>query len=111
MSEEVSNNVIQFPKFKSDPQNEEQLDTYFNENKKQYIDYLVDRYCSNLYNKFAGHGFDVMADEFTTNFSYSVETIRYTLYQSLNLEHPLREHIEDMLEIETTDDDYSPPTE
>ena len=101
MIDEAANNVIQFPKFKTgQPQNEEELETYFNENKKQYIDYLCDRYCSNLFNKFAGHGFDVMNEEFTVNFSYSVEVIRYTLYQSLQIDHPLKEHIQDMLELE-----------
>ena len=41
-----------------------------------------------------------MNEEFTVNFSYSVEVIRYTLYQSLQLDHPLKEHIQDMLELE-----------
>jgi hypothetical protein len=101
-----ANNVIKFPKFTaSHPQTGEELGQYFDQNKKAYIDYITDHYCSHLYNKLGSHGFQILDDDFITNFSYSVETIRCALYQTLGLEHPLEEHIIDMLEIIDLDDD------
>ena len=101
----TANNVIKFPKFdNSPPQSGEELGVYFDKNKKAYIDYICDHYCTNLYNKLGGHGFDVFDGDFITNFSYTVETLRYAMYSSLDLDHPLKEHIDDMLEIIESDD-------
>ena len=95
-----ANNVIKFPKPNyASPQSGEELGAYFDQNKKAYIDYLTDHYCSNLYNKLGSHGFDIFDDKFISHFSYSVETIRYALYNSLGLDHQLKDHVEEMLDI------------
>jgi len=107
-----ANNVIEFPKLndelKSSPKNGEELGEYFDKNKKEYIDHICNHYSTSLYNKLGGHGFEVLDEDFVTYFSYTVETLRYCLYQSLGIEHPLKDHIEDMIDIIDLDENNLP---
>ena len=88
----TANNVIKFPILNEmnsppgNPQSEEELGTYFDQNKKEYIDHICDHYSTSLYNKLGSHGFDVLDEEFITYFSYTVETLRHCLYSSLDIE-------------------------
>jgi len=104
-----SNNVIKFPKLTDEintpPQNGEELGKYFDKNKKEYIDHIIDHYSTSLYNKLGGHGFEVLDDDFVTYFTYAVEALRFTLYQSLGMTHPLSSHIEEMIEVIDLEDD------
>ena len=106
----TANNVIKFPTLNDDigsapPQNEEELSTYFHKNKKEYIDHICDHYSHSLYNKLGGHGFEIMDENFITYFTYTVETLRYCLYKSMSMDHPLAKHIDEMIEIIETDDE------
>ena len=103
----TANNVIKFPTLNDDigsapppsPQNEEELSTYFHKNKKEYIDHICDHYSHSLYNKLGGHGFEILDEKFITHFTYTVETLRYCLYNSMGMDHTLSGHIDEMIEI------------
>ena len=107
----TANNVIKFPTLNDEiaseppPKNREQLGDYFTKNKKEYIDHICDHYSNSLYNKLASHGFEVLDENFVVRFTYTVETLRYCLYKSLEIDHPLAVHIEDMIEIIETEDE------
>ena len=99
---EEANNVIQFPAQASyEPQmmGDDML-TRFDENKKQYIDYMIDYYASQLYDKLAMHGFGVEEDEFRKSFIYTIECLRGTLYRDVDLEHPFIKILEELNDME-----------
>ncbi len=86
-----ANNVLKFPgatNFKefSTP---EGLGNHFEENKKLYLDSIVDFYVSQLINRLGIHGFAIYEDKFLDDFSITVEMLRATLYRSLELENAL----------------------
>ena len=62
-------------------------------------------FSNSLYNKLASHGFEVLDENFVMRFSFTVETLRCCLYKSLEIDHPLAVHIEDMIEIIETEDE------
>jgi|TARA_R110000796_G_scaffold65603_2_gene151493 hypothetical protein len=105
----TANNVIKFPTLNDEiavpPRNPEQLGDYFTKNKKEYVDHICEHYTTSLYNKLGGHGFDVLNDDFVTYFTYTTETLRHCLYNSLDIEHPLASHIEEMIDLIELEDD------
>lgn len=101
-----ANNVIGFPKIGNPPpRNETELGYYFDENKKMYIDHVVDHYSTQLINKLGLHGFGIYEPEFIQNYSFTVETLRSCLYQSIDLYHPFKEYIDQICE-ELDDEDF-----
>jgi len=103
----MSNNIISFPGGKiGDPpaQNTDELAKEFLENKKEYIDSIVDHYATQLVNKLGMHGFEIGQDNFVNNFSYTIETFRATLYQTLDIEHPFLEHMANFIDL--IDDEF-----
>lgn len=103
-----SNNVLQFPvNGNIHPQTKEQLLEYFVQNKKTYINHLVAHYSTQLINKLALHGFKIDDVNFIKNFTFTVESLKSTLYQSLDMTHPLKEPIDhfisELIKIEEND--------
>ena len=94
-----ANNVLKFPNVGTPPAiNETELSKQFLENKKDYVDEIVNHYSMQIINRLGMHGFEIFNDEFINNFSYTTEILRATLYQSLKLDHPFVKHIEKGLE-------------
>jgi hypothetical protein len=103
---EQANNVFEFPNIGNMPKNEEQLSSYFEDNKKNYIDHIVDHYSSQLVNKIGMHGFDIYNDRFSADFSCVVEIFRASLYRSLLIPHALTPFMDEMIEkLEFEDDE------
>lgn len=97
----LANNIIEFPKNSVKPKNandEKQLIKSFEENKKIYVDHLVEHYTHQLINKLGMHGFDVYENEFLRNYFYNCEVLRMVLYDSLNIYHPLKEHVKETID-------------
>ena len=86
-----------------------ELGEYFTQNKKEYIDHVIDHYSTQLINKLGMHGFEIYEEEFVKRFSYSMEALRSTLYLSLDIYHPFKEHMDDI--IENFDGDIETPDE
>ena len=97
----TANNVLQFPNIGAmpKPKNEEELGERFLKNKKTYVDHVVDHYGTQLINKLGMHGLDVWEENFVLRFSFCVESLRATLYGTLDIDHPFHEIIEDSLEL------------
>ena len=102
---EQANNVFEFPNVGNIPKNEEQLSNYFEDNKKNYIDHIVDHYSSQLANKVGMHGFDIYNDRFSADFSCAVEIFRASLYRSLHIPHALTPFMDEMIEKFEFEDD------
>ncbi len=97
----MANNVLQFPNIGAmpKPKNEKELGERFLRNKKTYIDHVVDHYGTQLINKLGMHGFDIYEDSFVCRFSICIESLRATLYGTLQIDHPFLEMMEDQLEL------------
>ena len=97
---EKPDNVIQFPTKhtgkKNDPKN--LLQDELKDNKKAYIDDLLDHYVHQLVSRFATHGIDVKTKDFILHFAYTVESLRAALYTSMDIYHPLQQHIDKSLD-------------
>ena len=74
------------------------FDPFRKDNKKAYIDDLLDHYVHQLVSRFATHGIDVKTKDFILHFAYTVESLRATLYTSMDIYHPLQNHIDKSLD-------------
>ena len=88
-------NIIPFPKIHSGKRNNPNklIKDELQENKRAYIDDLLDHYVHQLVSRFATHGIDVKTKDFILHFAYTVESLRAALYTSMDLYHPLQNHI------------------
>jgi hypothetical protein len=103
---EQANNVFEFPNVGNIPKNEEQLSNYFEDNKKNYIDHIVDHYSSQLANKVGMHGFDIYNERFSCDFACAVEIFRASLYRSLEIPHALTPYMDEIIsKIDLFDDE------
>ena len=96
-----ANNVITFPEgniVRRVPKPDEDLGNTFAINKKKYLDTLTEHYTSNLLHKLGIHGFTINDEDFIRNYAYTVECLRSTLYQSIGINHPLKEHVDKCIE-------------
>lgn len=95
-------NIIPFPKAKrvnTPPQSDEEMRAQVLRNKKKYVNNLVEHYTNQLAMKFVQHGFSVEDEEFLRDFSFSVESIRSSLYRSLGIGHPFQDIMDDTIEM------------
>ena len=97
-----ANNVVSFPGkgFNGElvsPQSTEELEQYFDTNKKVYIDHVADYYASQIINKLGMHGFAIYEDQFLDDFTFTVEALRATLYRGLDIKHPFHEDMNRMV--------------
>jgi len=97
----TANNVLQFPNIGAmpKPKNEEELGERFLKNKKTYIDHVVDHYGTQLINKLGMHGFDIYEENFIYRYSFCVESLRATLYGTLDIDHPFHQVMDDSLDL------------
>ena len=85
-----SNNIIRFPKTPPPdialPQ-ETQLET--TKRREIFVQKIVDDLVVTALQKFYDNNFDVKDTDFINDFTFSVETLKATLYRRLELGHPL----------------------
>lgn len=86
----TSNNIIQFPTAQVSVELEAEVHGEAEENKRKYVDEIMNHYATQLLNKIAFHGFDIMDDVFVTQYATAVEMLKYTLCESLNIEHEFK---------------------
>jgi len=101
-----ANNVIKFPLLSPNPKvmDNEQLGEFMDENKKAFIDEIVDHYATQLINKIGIHGFPIFEDSFIDRYSFTIECLRSTVYGTLNMPHPLQSHIDKVYEVLTNEE-------
>ena len=92
---EKLDNIIPFPKIHCGKKNNPNklIQDELEENKRAYVDDLLDHYVHQLVNRFSSHGIDVKTKDFILHFAYTVESLRAALYTSMDLYHPLQNHI------------------
>ncbi len=104
-----ANNVLEFPKSnQNNISKDESLNEYFTKNKKEYIDHVVEHYSTQLINKLGMHGFEIYEKEFIKRYAFTVEAFRATLYLSLDIHHPFKNPIEELV---NSFDDIEPSDE
>lgn len=92
----LPNNVISFPEEKiykvhKTPRNYQKK---LAEHKINYVDFIIQKNMTMLYNQLGMDGFDIGSDEFMRDFSYSVEVLKSALYRTIDLPHPIQTFID-----------------
>lgn len=86
----TSNNIIQFPTAQVSAELEAEVQVEAEENKRKYVDEIMNHYATQLLNKMAFHGFDITDDVFVTQYATAIELLKYTMCESLNIEHEFK---------------------
>jgi hypothetical protein len=114
-SEQSSDNVVPFPTrvvASVAPVKESSV-----EEDREYVDELVRDLAVNILSELYEEGVDINTKIFDKNFGFMVETLRSTLYATLNIEHPFQEIVDKCVklvdEIDETehandDDEFDP---
>jgi hypothetical protein len=100
--------VISFPSNKivrEYPQNIEILEKAKEKSVKKFADDVIDILAETCYEQIESLGLNVESENFDTDFSFVVETIRATIYRNLELPHHMHEFIDNNLEVTTPDSD------
>lgn len=74
--------------------------------KKNIINNLVDTYAEKMASNISLHGIDITANNCDKHYALTIECLRSSLYKAVDLQHPLQEPMEAMIDrIESLDDD------
>ena len=111
-------NVVKFPRAKKDtpPQSMSEVHAELRENKKTFVDGIVNHYASQLANKIGMHGFKIEDEDFLKDFAFTVEALRSGLYRNLGVSHPFQDLMDETIEQmeieedELDDDEEDDPT-
>lgn len=103
------NNIIAFPVDKI-------VQTHVNpgnlqERKIEFVDFVIERNMTALYNQLAFEGFNVESDVFMKDFSYAVEVLKSGLYRALDMEHPIQQFVDDTVEMFNPSEETEEETE
>jgi hypothetical protein len=69
------------------------------ERKIEFVDFVIGRNMTAVYNQLAFEGFNVESEDFLKDFSYTVEVLKSGLYRSLDMEHPIQKFVDDTVEM------------
>ena len=82
------------------PQSKAELVESIDDNKRNYVNSIIDHYAEQLVNKWGMLGFTIDSEEFMKDYAFSVESLRSGLYRTLGLFHPFQEMIDDAIDEE-----------
>ena len=97
----MSDNIIEFPKDRivgdklSLPKTEEDLVKSITLNRMMLVDEVVNSMFNNMGSKLFFHGFPIDQEEFFKDYVLVGEMLRAVLYDSVGVEHPLQEVLND----------------
>ena len=97
----MSDNIIEFPKDRSVgdklnlPRTEEDLVKSITLNRMMLVDEVVNSMFNNMGSKLFFHGFPIDQEEFFKDYVLVGEMLRAVLYDSVGVEHPLQEVLND----------------
>jgi hypothetical protein len=96
----MTDNIIKFPKENTRmiPQSKAELAESIDDNKRGYVNGIIDHYAEQLINKWGMLGFNIDSEEFMKDYAFSVESLRSGLYRTLGLHHPFQEMIDDAVD-------------
>lgn len=83
-----ANNVVKFPRVKTSPQTEEEMEMFLENNKRKFIDNIVDHYGVQLLTKLATHGIEIDRIGFMDDYIFTMELLRASISRNLGLTHP-----------------------
>jgi len=100
-------NVVRFPKHnpRATETSLEEVQAKINIAKEKYVNALVDHHCGQLLANISLSGIEIETDSFMTDFAFTVETVRSSMYRSMGLVHPLQEQIDEAVELVDTEED------
>jgi hypothetical protein len=100
MDNSANNNLIQFPRsaikrenIVSLTKNKESVEA----TQRDLLTQMVDFHAHHLLQIFALDGIDVESEDFDKYFALSIECLRATVYNTLDLDHPLLPFLKDMI--------------
>jgi hypothetical protein len=94
-------NVVSFPKGKrnSPPQTLDEIVEQVELVRKEHIEVVIDDALAFVFSRLYEDGFDLGREECIKTTSMLIETLRSTMYMSVNLSHPLHDLAERMYNI------------
>jgi hypothetical protein len=93
----MTNNVFKFPEHKivrEVPVNVEEVEAAKEKGKQNFADDILSDFIDGTLTLLENYGIDTEGAEFEKDFSFTVESIKATIYRSLKLNHHLHEFIE-----------------
>ena len=100
MDDSANNNLIQFPRsaihreqMVSLTKNKESVEA----TQRDLLTQMVDFHAHHLLHIFALDGIDVESDEFDKYFAVSIECLRASVFNTLDLDHPMLPFLKDMI--------------
>lgn len=93
----MTNNVFKFPEHKivrEVPVNVEEVEAAKEKGKQNFADDILNDFIDGTLSLLENYGIDTEGIEFEKDFSFTVESIKATIYRSLKLKHHLHEFIE-----------------
>lgn len=115
MNDSANTNLIQFPK--SAVKRENMVALHKNKEaveatQRELLSQMIDYHAHHLVQVFALDGIDIESEDFDKLFALSIECLRATVYNTLDLHHPLLPVLKDLTEkvelaadIDTEEDD------
>jgi hypothetical protein len=111
-------NVVQFPvdKWAGPPQTLEETRKAIQDSQLNYINSITVPYAQRLMMQMGQDGVPIHTQEFAADFAFVVEAMRSCLYRTINIDHPMQETVDklvdsdevDLVDIEDADDDDFP---
>lgn len=110
MTQELSNNVVEFPKNKivrDSTQNIEELKKIKTKSLENFADALAQEITENVLMDLDNSGLDTESRTFTKDFHFLVNVLTATIYRMMELEHELHQFIDErvkLVKVDVTDE-------
>lgn len=111
MTQELSNNVVEFPRHKivrDSSQNLEEVKKLKTKSLENYADAIAQEITENILMDLDNSGLDVETRSFTKDFHFFVGVLTATIYRMMDLEHELHNFIDErvkIVKVEVDDDE------
>lgn len=113
MTQELSNNVIEFPKHKIFRENVfdcEEIERKKEKSLKKFADSLTQEITENMLMDFDNSGINIESESFIKDFHFLVNVLTATIYRTTDLKHDLHTFIDErvkLIKVDQTDDQLS----
>lgn len=105
--EDTPTNIVSFPEERiREVRTPEGFSEKLLNHKMVFAETVIDDYMSDLYRRLYLSGIDVETTEFLRHYTYVVDSLRAIIYNSIDINHPLIEHIKTYAEDNYEDVDF-----
>jgi len=101
----ANDNVVQFPvdKWAGPPQTLEETRKAIQDNQLNYVNSITIPYAQRLMMQMGQDGVPIHTQEFAADFAFVVEAMRSCLYRTINIDHPMQESVDKLVDSDEVD--------